>query len=316
MLLVVALDIQINREADVPIHEQVAAQIVLHIGSGALRPGDALPSVRALARRLGIHRNTVTEAYRDYVLTKLVVKRRGSRFVVREPHSRKAEVGNELDEFVDSAIRAARQHGYSLQQLIDHLRDRLLVAPPDHILLVSDDAGMRVLMPAELSAQFHMPIHACSAADLLADRHLLLGALLVTAPGNIATLEAIIPAGRPAITVIYSSAAEHVSRIRRLERPSLIVVASISEYFLETARGVLAPAAENCHTLRSVLISPRQPTSIGAADLIFCDSCAYPVVRSALPGADVVRHQLISPASLDQIQAALDSWSRIQEGSE
>ena len=80
-----ALEIQINREADVPIHEQVAAQIVLHIGSGALQPGDALPSVRALARRLGIHRNTVTQAYRDYVLNKLVVKRRGSQLVVRDP---------------------------------------------------------------------------------------------------------------------------------------------------------------------------------------------------------------------------------------
>ena len=71
--LVVALEIQINREADVPIHERVAAQIVLHIGSGMLRQGDALPSVRALARRLSIHRNTVTQAYRDPVLSKLVV---------------------------------------------------------------------------------------------------------------------------------------------------------------------------------------------------------------------------------------------------
>ena len=181
-MLVVALEFQINRETDVPIREQVAAQIVLQIGSGALRPGDALPSVRALARRLGIHRNTVTQAYRDPVMAKLVVKRRGSQFVVRDPQSSKAEVGNELDEFVDSAIRAARKHGYSLQQLIEHLRDRLLAAPPDHILLVSDDGGMRVLMPAELSTRFSMPIHACSTGYLLADRDLLLGALLVSPP--------------------------------------------------------------------------------------------------------------------------------------
>ena len=66
--LVGALEIRINREADVRIHEQVAAPLVLHIGSGALRPGDALPSVRALARRLYIHPNTVTRAYRDPVL--------------------------------------------------------------------------------------------------------------------------------------------------------------------------------------------------------------------------------------------------------
>jgi len=273
-----------------------------------LRPGDALPSVRALARRLGIHRNTVTLAYRDPVLTKLVVKSRGCQLVVRDPQRSKAEAGNELDQFVDSAIRAAREKGYSLQQVIERLRDRRLAAPPDHILLVSDDAGMRVLMPAEISAQFNMPIRACSTADLLAQRDLLLGALLVTAPGNIRTLAAMIPAERPAIPATYSSASQHLSRIRRLAHPSLIVLASISEYFLEIAGGVLAPATDG-HSLRSVLISPGQPLSLGAADLIFCDSCAYSVVSGAEPRAEVIRHQLISPACLDQIRAALDSHS-------
>ena len=309
-----ALDIRIHRESDVPIHEQIAAQIVLSIGSGGLRPGDALPSIRALARLLGVHRNTVTQAYRDYVLGKLVVKRRGSRLVVRDPRDMRAEVGTELDEFVNSAIRAAGRHGHSLQQLIEHLRDRLLAAPPDHILLVPDDAGMRVLMSAELQARFDLPIRACSTDDLLADRDLMLGALLVTAPGNVAALEGKIPAERPVIPVTYSSAEEHVATIRRLARPSLIVVASISEYFLETACGVLAPAASNGHSLRRVLITSEQPVSVGAADLIFCDSYAYPVVLSSRPRGEVIRHQLISPACLDQIAAVLDSRSRFQKG--
>ena len=308
-----ALEIQINRDADVPLHEQVAAQIVLHIGSGALKPGDALPSVRALAHRLNIHRNTVAEAYRDFVLEKLVVRRRGSQLVVRDPRSTKAEAGSDLREVVDAAILAAGQRGYSLQELGDHLRDRLRVAPPDRILLVSDDAGMRVLMPAELSARFDLPVRACSTEDILDDRDLLLRALLVIAPGNIPTLEAIIPVERPAIAVIYSSAAEHVSRISNLERPSLIVVASISEYFLEMAAGVLAPAAANGHSLRRALISPGEPASLGAADLVFCDSCAFPIVHSIKSRAEIIRHQLISPATFDQIQAALDSASRIQE---
>ncbi len=309
-----ALDIRIHRESDVPIHEQVAAQIVLSIGSGALRPGDALPSIRGLARRLGVHRNTVTQAYRDYVLGKLVVKRRGSRLVVRDPRDMRAEVGTELDEFVNSAIRAARQTGYSLQQLIEHLRDRLLAAPPDHILLISDDASMRILMPAELSERFSLPIQACSTDDVLADRDLMLGALLVTAPGNVATLEGKIPVVRPVIPVTYSSAEEHLSTIRRLEQPSLIVVASISEYFLEMACGVLVPAESSGHSLRRVLITSEHAASVGAADLIFCDSCAYRVVRNLGPRAEVVRHQLISPACFDQIEAMLDSRSRFQKG--
>ena len=248
---------------------------MLHIGSGALRPGDALTSVRALARRLHIHRNTVTSAYRDPVLTKLVVRRPGNQLVVRDPQSRQAEVGNGLGEFVDSTIRAARQRGYSLKELSGRLRDRLLAAPPDHVLVLSDDVGMQVLISAELSARFSMPIHTCSAADLLADPDRLLGALLVSPPGDIPTLEAVIPAERPAISMIYSSAVDHASRIRRLDHPSLIVVASISEYFLEMARGVLAPAVAIGHSIRSLLISGGPLAALGAADLIFCE-VGYP----------------------------------------
>ena len=243
------------------------------------------------------------------------VKGRGRPLVVRDPYSSKAREGNELDEFADSAIRAARQNGYSLQQLIEHLREHLLAEPPDHILVVSDESGMRVLMTAELSEHFYVSMSACSTGQLIANRDLLLGALLVTAPGNIPTLGATIPAERPAIPVIYSSAAEHTTRIRQLEQPSMILVASISEYFLEMASGVLAPAMESRHSLRSLLITPQQFAAIGATDVIFCDSCAYSWVRSVQPRAEIVRHQLIAPDCLDQIQAGLEGQSRIQEGS-
>ncbi len=264
---------------------------MLHIGSGALRPGDALPSVRALARRLHIHRNTVTSAYRDPVLTKLVVRRPGNQLVVRDPQSRQAEVGNGLGEFVDSTIRAARQRGYSLKELSGRLRDRLLAAPPDHVLVLSDDVGMQVLISAELSARFSMPIHTCSAADLLADPDRLLGALLVSPPGDIPTLEAVIPAERPAISMIYSSAVDHASRIRRLDHPSLIVVASISEYFLEMARGVLAPAG------------PFHPELV---DLW------RPARRAWRRGPDFLRHSI--RRLVDLWRPARRAWRRVHSG--
>ena len=95
----------------------------------------------------------------------------------------------------------------------------------------------------------------------------------------------------------------------------MILLVSISEYFLEMASGVLAPAAESRHSLRSLLITQQQSAAIGASDVIFCDSCAYPWVRSVQPRAEIVRHQLISPDCLDQIQATLEGRSRIQEGS-
>jgi len=78
-----SLNIRISKDSDVPLHEQVRAQIVLLIGSGKLKPGDVLPSIRELAMRLKIHRNTVVHAYEDLVLKLLVEKKQGSRLVVR-----------------------------------------------------------------------------------------------------------------------------------------------------------------------------------------------------------------------------------------
>ena len=56
------MDIHISRDSDVPVHEQITAQFVLLIGTGGLEAGASWPSVRALAQRLGVHRNTVSRA--------------------------------------------------------------------------------------------------------------------------------------------------------------------------------------------------------------------------------------------------------------
>ena len=71
------MDIRISKESDVPIYEQVAAQILFLIGTGKLKPGDPLPSVRALARKLKIHHTTVSQDYQDLALQKLVVRPQG-----------------------------------------------------------------------------------------------------------------------------------------------------------------------------------------------------------------------------------------------
>lgn len=48
-----------------PAFRQIAAQVRTLIIEGTLQPGDTLPSVRRLAVDLGIHFNTVAEAYRQ-----------------------------------------------------------------------------------------------------------------------------------------------------------------------------------------------------------------------------------------------------------
>src|SRR4030095_2945217 len=54
-----------NPSLGVPIYLQLVEQVKHAIETGALRPGDQLPSIRPLAEELVINANTVAKAYRE-----------------------------------------------------------------------------------------------------------------------------------------------------------------------------------------------------------------------------------------------------------
>jgi GntR family transcriptional regulator len=69
--------IDIHPSAAVPIYEQIVAQVVYAIASGALGPGTLIPSVRELADRLLVNPNTVARAFQELERLGVVAARRG-----------------------------------------------------------------------------------------------------------------------------------------------------------------------------------------------------------------------------------------------
>ena len=59
------MHILIRNTSDAPIYEQIVDQIRAQILSGALEPGAALPSIRALAKDLRISVITTKRAYEE-----------------------------------------------------------------------------------------------------------------------------------------------------------------------------------------------------------------------------------------------------------
>ena len=57
------MKISIDKSSKVPVYLQITDQIKAQIISGALPRSSALPSERALAQILDVHRNTVVKAY-------------------------------------------------------------------------------------------------------------------------------------------------------------------------------------------------------------------------------------------------------------
>ena len=78
-----ATPITLDLSAAEPPYEQVRRQIAGHIATGALRAGDRLPTIRALAGDLGIAANTVGRAYKELEAAGLVETRRRTGTSVR-----------------------------------------------------------------------------------------------------------------------------------------------------------------------------------------------------------------------------------------
>ena len=296
------MEIHIDGSNDVPIRRQLTEQIMFLIATQRLRDGELLPSVRELARRLKVHHNTVSEAYQDLVQRKWLERRRGSRLAVLTRGTQPDAVT--LDDLINKTITMARASGYSLQQLRERVRERLLLEPPDHLLVVEQDDGLRDLIREEFRAAVKCVVNGCTREELEANPGLAIGALAVTPHHAYRQVQGMFPKDRPVIDIRYAPADEHLKTIRLLKKPSVIAVVSSSLVFLEVARSILAPALGNRHELREVCVRSEAPGAARAADLIFCDSIA----RNRLRSPKAIHYPLVSAESIQYVATELRSY--------
>ena len=117
------MDIILSNASGKPIYEQIADQVKEQIMSGALSAGDALPSMRLLARELRISVITTKRAYeeleRDGFLENVPGKgcfvAPQNRELLREAQLRKVE------EKLSQAVEESRKGAFSLEELHEML---------------------------------------------------------------------------------------------------------------------------------------------------------------------------------------------------
>jgi GntR family transcriptional regulator len=66
-----------RKKSSNPVYEQIKSQVIFRVASGALGPGERIPSVRDLAEMLTVHPNTVARAVQDLERDGVVIARRG-----------------------------------------------------------------------------------------------------------------------------------------------------------------------------------------------------------------------------------------------
>jgi GntR family transcriptional regulator len=74
----------IEPDGQVPIYEQIVAQVIYGVAAGTLEVGTFIPSVRELAEHLLVHPNTVARAFQELERDGVVTPRRGRGMEVTE----------------------------------------------------------------------------------------------------------------------------------------------------------------------------------------------------------------------------------------
>jgi DNA-binding transcriptional regulator YhcF (GntR family) len=299
------MEIRIDKKSEIPLRHQLTEQIIFWIATERLKPGDVLPSVRELSRRLKIHRNTVSQAYRDLKRRAWLAGLRGGRVVVRTRGEQAPRIDLcDLDDLINATIKAARERGYSLRTLRERVKERLQAQAPDRVLVVEQDAALRRLLHQEIRSELNRPVEGCALVDLAEDPGLASGALTAAPQYAIGELDALLPKTAPAIPLAFSEAGEQLELLRKLAQPSVIAVVSVSEVLLKAARSLLAPALGQRHILREFRFPLEDPAVLKAVDLVFADS----IVHQQLKHPKMVHYRLIRPSSLEYLVNAMNSY--------
>ena len=117
------MELMIRNVGDVPIYEQITRQIKAHILRGELKEGEALPSMRLLAKDLRISVITTKRAYeeleRDGFIT--TVPGKGCFVAPQEPGLAREDAMRRMEERLAEAVTIGKTAGLSLEEMAEAL---------------------------------------------------------------------------------------------------------------------------------------------------------------------------------------------------
>jgi GntR family transcriptional regulator len=122
-----AFAFRLDDNSGVPVYRQLIDQVTGGIAAGVLSPGTQLPTVRQVAVDLAINPNTVLRAYRELEIRGVLATQQGmGTFIAERPSSQDAFASErKLDQLVNEFVARAGAGGFTVQELIAGLQDRL-----------------------------------------------------------------------------------------------------------------------------------------------------------------------------------------------
>ena len=122
------LTLNLDIRSGLPIYTQIVNQIQSQLVNGILKPGDQLPTVRALAQELRVNFNTVARAYRILDEERIISTQQGRGTYITEippPEVSERLRHESLEALTQRFINEAFRLGFSEKEVIQMVRDSL-----------------------------------------------------------------------------------------------------------------------------------------------------------------------------------------------
>jgi GntR family transcriptional regulator len=297
----------LSRSSEVPLREQLQAQIILGIASKDLKSGQRLPSTRELALRYKIHANTVSAAYRELGRRGWVQFRKGSGVYVRQFSSGQFEGKTELDRLIAVLFTGARKKGFSLSELQTRLRNWLALQPPDHFLLIEPDPELRQILIAEVEEATGIKVTGIDPGECRKG-NLLTGAMPLVFYSNYEKVRVHLPPETDLIALHSRSVPESLQGQKKPPPDAITVVVSHWPEFLRSSRTVLIAAGLDPDSLSFRDARERGwKQGLRSATLVITDS----LTARKLPAVgDVQVFRVISDASIAELRSYVEQFLR------
>lgn len=113
------MDIIIRNTGETPIYDQITRQIKAAICAGALKEGEALPSMRLLARELRVSVITTKRAYEELEREGFIttVPGKGCFVAPQNPTLLREETLRRVEEHLSRAVEEGRSGGVTLEEM-------------------------------------------------------------------------------------------------------------------------------------------------------------------------------------------------------
>ncbi|EET60914.1 transcriptional regulator, GntR family [Marvinbryantia formatexigens DSM 14469] len=118
------MKVVLSNQSELPIYAQIREQIKEQISNGQIAEGTLLPSIRQLAKDLGISVITTTRAYRElesggYIAS---VQGKGSIVLKRDNKVIREQYRCQMEEHLDAAIEASKKLDMTDEELVEALQ--------------------------------------------------------------------------------------------------------------------------------------------------------------------------------------------------